>query len=129
MYLITLIVFNVNHGILNVPLIATALNKVFKFADVEETGKVDVATIATLAVQLMGCNFSEAEKDLVNKKAEVKAENGKLQTQFSCGLLSNQQVSEKLRTSSCNFNVGHLGACKMLPVCLGKSKGSFKLIK
>ena len=54
-----------------------ALNKVFKFADVEESGKVDVATIATLAVQLMGGDFNEAEKELVNKKAEVKAENGR----------------------------------------------------
>ncbi len=54
----------------------TALNKVFKFADVEETGWVDVATIATLAVQLMGSDFNEAEKELVNKKAEVKAEKG-----------------------------------------------------
>ena len=53
------------------------MNKVFKFADVEESGKVDVATIATLAVQLMGGDFNEAEKELVNKKAEVKAENGK----------------------------------------------------
>ena len=35
------------------------LLKVFKFADVEETGRVDVATISTLAVQLMGQNFSE----------------------------------------------------------------------
>ena len=49
----------------------------FKFADVEDSGKVDVATIATLAVQLMGGDFNEAEKELVNKKAEVKAENGK----------------------------------------------------
>jgi len=57
---------------------ADALNKVFKFADVEESGKVDVATIATLAVQLMGGDFNDAEKELVNKKAEVKAENGML---------------------------------------------------
>ena len=49
----------------------------FKFADVEETGQVDVATIATLAVQLMGADFNESEKELVNKKAEVKAEKGK----------------------------------------------------
>ena len=57
----------------------TALNKVFKFADVEETGQVDVATIATLAVQLMGANFSEAEKESVNKKAEMRAEKGVFQ--------------------------------------------------
>ena len=38
---------------------------------------MDVATIATLAVQLMGGDFNDAEKELVNKKAEVKAENGK----------------------------------------------------
>lgn len=55
-----------------------ALLKVFKFADVEETGRVDVATISTLAVQLMGTNFSEAEKDSVNKKAEARAEKGML---------------------------------------------------
>jgi len=55
-----------------------ALLKVFKFADVEETGRVDVATIATLAVQLMGANFSEAEKESVNKKAEARAEKGML---------------------------------------------------
>ena len=54
----------------------SALNKVFKFADVEESGKVDVATIATLAVQLMGGDFNEAEKELVNKKAELQAESG-----------------------------------------------------
>jgi len=53
-----------------------ALLKVYKFADVEETGKVDVATIITLAVQLMGPNFSEAEKESVCKKAEARAEKG-----------------------------------------------------
>lgn len=42
----------------------------------EETGKVDVATIITLAVQLMGPNFSEAEKESVCKKAEARAEKG-----------------------------------------------------
>eukprot|EP00112_Aurelia_sp_Birch-Aquarium-sp1_P019672 Seg492.4 transcript_id=Seg492.4/GoldUCD/mRNA.D3Y31 product=Septin-9 protein_id=Seg492.4/GoldUCD/D3Y31 len=57
---------------------ADALLKVFKFADVEESGQVDVATIATLAVQLMGSDFNESEKELVNKKAEVKAEKGML---------------------------------------------------
>eukprot|EP00794_Sanderia_malayensis_P009272 gene9272-10250_t len=55
-----------------------ALNKVFKFADVEETGWVDVATISTLAVQLMGGDFNEAERELVTKKAEVRAEKGML---------------------------------------------------
>ena len=54
----------------------SALLKVYKFADVEETGKVDVATIITLAVQLMGPNFSEAEKESVCKKAEARAEKG-----------------------------------------------------
>lgn len=53
-----------------------ALLKVYKFADVEETGRVDVATITTLAVQLMGQNFSEAEKESVSKKAEARAEKG-----------------------------------------------------
>lgn len=57
---------------------AEALLKVYKFADVEETGKVDVATIITLAVQLMGPNFSEAEKESVSKKAEARAEKGML---------------------------------------------------
>ncbi|XP_066917338.1 neuronal-specific septin-3-like [Clytia hemisphaerica] len=57
---------------------AEALLKVYKFADVEETGKVDVATIITLAVQLMGPNFSEAEKESVCKKAEARAEKGML---------------------------------------------------
>lgn len=55
-----------------------ALLKVYKFADVEETGRVDVATITTLAVQLMGQNFSEAEKESVSKKAEARAEKGLL---------------------------------------------------
>jgi len=54
------------------------LLKVFKFADVEETGRVDVATISTLAVQSMGQNFSEAEKEQVAKKAEARAEKGML---------------------------------------------------
>ena len=57
-------------------LVTLALLKVFKFADVEETGRVDVATISTLAVQLMGPNFSEAEKESVSKKAEMRAEKG-----------------------------------------------------
>ncbi|XP_002154179.1 neuronal-specific septin-3 isoform X1 [Hydra vulgaris] len=57
---------------------AEALNKVFKFADVEETGRVDVATITTLAVQLMGPNFSETEKEIVNKKSEARSEKGML---------------------------------------------------
>jgi len=57
---------------------AEALLKVFKFADVEETGRVDVATISTLALQLMGTNFSEAEKESVSKKAELRAEKGML---------------------------------------------------
>ena len=56
----------------------------FKFADVEETGQVDVATIATLAVQLMGADFNESEKELVNKKAEVKAEKGKFFICLKC---------------------------------------------
>ena len=42
-------------------LFISALLKVFKFADVEEMGRVDVATITTLAVQLMGQNFSEID--------------------------------------------------------------------
>lgn len=57
---------------------AEALLKVFKFADVEETGNVDVATISTLAVQLMGPNFNEVEKSNVIKKAESKADKGML---------------------------------------------------
>ena len=48
----------------------------FKFADVEETGYVDVATISTLAVQLLGAQLSESEKDTINSKAENKAEKG-----------------------------------------------------
>ena len=53
-----------------------ALSKVFKFADVEETGYVDVATISTLAVQLLGAQLSESEKETINSKAENKAEKG-----------------------------------------------------
>lgn len=49
----------------------------FKFADVEETGYVDVATISTLAVQLLGAQLSESEKETINSKAESKAEKGK----------------------------------------------------
>jgi len=58
-----------------------ALSKVFKFADVEETGYVDVATISTLAVQLLGAQLSESEKETINSKAESKAEKG-----TGCGL-------------------------------------------
>ena len=50
----------------------------FKFADVEETGYVDVATISTLAVQLLGAQLSESEKDTINNKAENKAEKGQI---------------------------------------------------
>lgn len=57
-------------------LIFPALSKVFKFADVEETGYVDVATISTLAVQLLGAQLSENEKETINNKAESKAEKG-----------------------------------------------------
>ena len=56
--------------------VSTALAKVFKFADVEETGFVDVATISTLAVQLLGAQLSENEKDIITSKAEGKAEKG-----------------------------------------------------
>ena len=60
----------------------------------EETGKVDVATIATLAVQLMGGDFNESEKDLVNKKAEVKAESGKSMVSLSvCAFWYDGQAS------------------------------------
>lgn len=55
-----------------------ALSKVFKFADVEETGYVDVATISTLAVQLLGAQLSESEKETINNKAENKAEKGQI---------------------------------------------------
>ncbi|XP_068760544.1 neuronal-specific septin-3-like isoform X1 [Montipora capricornis] len=58
-----------------------ALSKVFKFADVEETGYVDVATISTLAVQLLGAQLSESEKETINSKAENKAEKGLLSYQ------------------------------------------------
>ncbi|XP_027043484.1 neuronal-specific septin-3-like [Pocillopora damicornis] len=58
-----------------------ALSKVFKFADVEETGYVDVATISTLAVQLLGAQLSENEKETINNKAESKAEKGLLSYQ------------------------------------------------
>ncbi|XP_015765870.1 PREDICTED: septin-9-like [Acropora digitifera] len=58
-----------------------ALSKVFKFADVEETGFVDVATISTLAVQLLGAQLSESEKETINSKAENKAEKGLLSYQ------------------------------------------------
>ena len=42
----------------------------------EETGFVDVATISTLAVQLLGAQLSENEKDIITSKAEGKAEKG-----------------------------------------------------
>ncbi|XP_031567268.1 neuronal-specific septin-3-like isoform X3 [Actinia tenebrosa] len=58
-----------------------ALSKVFKFADVEETGFVDVATISTLAVQLLGAQLSDNEKDTITSKAESKAEKGLLSYQ------------------------------------------------
>ena len=66
LYLIVILMF------VNFP----ALSKVFKFADVEETGYVDVATISTLAVQLLGAQLSESEKETINSKAENKAEKG-----------------------------------------------------
>lgn len=68
-----------------------ALSKVFKFADVEETGYVDVATISTLAVQLLGAQLSESEKETINSKAESKAEKGN-------GLLSFLVTSHLLKT-------------------------------
>ncbi|KXJ22802.1 neuronal-specific septin-3 [Exaiptasia diaphana] len=58
-----------------------ALSKVFKFADVEETGYVDVATISTLAVQLLGAQLSDNEKQSITNKAESKAEKGLLSYQ------------------------------------------------
>ena len=68
-----------------------ALSKVFKFADVKETGYVDVATISTLAVQLLGAQLSESEKETINSKAESKAEKG-------IGLLSFLVTSHLLKT-------------------------------
>ncbi|KAK3724994.1 hypothetical protein QZH41_017468, partial [Actinostola sp. cb2023] len=57
------------------------MSKVFKFADVEETGYVDVATISTLAVQLLGAQLSDSEKGTITSKAESKAEKGLLSYQ------------------------------------------------
>ena len=68
----------------------------FKFADVEETGYVDVATISTLAVQLLGAQLSEIEKDTINNKAENKAEKGQILGNFIFYLKSNLLVTLKL---------------------------------
>ena len=115
---------------------AEALLKVFKFADVEESGRVDVATISTLAVQLMGPNFSEVEKENVTKKAEARAEKGmlsypnflnimletmsmttqwgqKLKTQVDC-YVGFDSIQEQLRLSSIKkgfeFNIMVVGS-------------------
>ena len=72
-----------------------ALSKVFKFADVEETGYVDVATISTLAVQLLGAQLSESEKETINSKAENKAEKGIGCTVFCLVLVFNVQFQKK----------------------------------
>ena len=67
----------------------------FKFADVEETGYVDVATISTLAVQLLGAQLSESEKETINSKAENKAEKGTGYTVFCLVLVFNVQFQKK----------------------------------
>lgn len=71
----------------------------FKFADVEETGYVDVATISTLAVQLLGAQLSESEKDTINNKAENKAEKGQI-SNFIFYLKSTLVITLKLFLTS-----------------------------
>ena len=71
----------------------------FKFADVEETGYVDVATISTLAVQLLGAQLSESEKDTINNKAENKAEKGQI-SNFIFYLKSTLVITLKLVVTS-----------------------------
>ena len=53
-----------------------ALAKVFKFADVEERGYVDVETISTLAVQLLGGHLTESQKQYIKATSDEKTEEG-----------------------------------------------------
>ncbi|CAB4027310.1 neuronal-specific septin-3-like [Paramuricea clavata] len=55
-----------------------ALAKVFKFADVEEKGFVDVETISTLAVQLLGGHLTESQKHYIKATSDEKTEEGLL---------------------------------------------------
>ena len=50
--------------------------KVFKFADVEEKGFVDVETISTLAVQLLGGHLTESQKHYIQATSDEKTEEG-----------------------------------------------------
>ena len=57
-----------------------ALAKVFKFADVEEKGFVDVETISTLAVQLLGGHLTESQKHYIQTTSDEKTEEGRMES-------------------------------------------------
>lgn len=52
------------------------LAKVYKEADVEETGVVDAAKVPSLATKILGNNVTEHETQLVVQKTETKSGSG-----------------------------------------------------
>ena len=58
----------------------TVLAKVYKEADVEETGVVDAAKVPSLATKILGSNVTEHETQLVVQKTEAKGTSGKYGT-------------------------------------------------
>ena len=52
------------------------LAKVYKEADVEETGVVDAAKVPSLAIKILGNTVTEHETQLVVQKAEAKGGSG-----------------------------------------------------
>lgn len=55
----------------------TVLAKVYREADVEETGVVDAAKVPSLAAKILGNNITDHETQLVQAKTEAKAGEGK----------------------------------------------------
>jgi len=53
------------------------LAKVYREADVEETGVVDAAKVPSLAAKILGNNITDHETQLVQAKTEAKAGEGK----------------------------------------------------
>jgi len=58
-------------------IIFTVLAKVYREADVEETGVVDAAKVPSLAAKILGNNITDHETQLVQAKTEAKAGEGK----------------------------------------------------
>ena len=58
-------------------MLLSVLAKVYKEADVEETGVVDAAKVPSLATKILGSNVTEHETQLVVQKTEAKGGSGK----------------------------------------------------